>query len=404
MPAEAVTHVHLDPVGGIAGDMFVAAMVHARPELEPALLEQLRGSGLPGRHRIALRGDRRGGLFGLRLEVEVAEAPPSGTLSEILERLGSSALDESVKRRAASIYRRLGEAEAAVHGIPAERVHFHEIADWDSYADIVAAAFLIEALEHPSWSIGPLPLGSGTVRTAHGILPVPAPAAARLLQGLAVLDDGLGGERVTPTGAAIVAELEPSAGLPDRPLRLVGSGHGLGSRDLPGKPNVLRVLLLDEAPARPEAGPGRDRIALLRFEVDDQTAEDLALGLGRLRERPEVIDVCQWPVVGKAGRLATAVQVLCAPEAAETVADACLTETTTLGVRIETVDRRVLLRETVAIDTGERMVRVKRARRPNDGLSAKAELADLAEADAAGRARLRRSAEAIALERRESER
>jgi uncharacterized protein (TIGR00299 family) protein len=399
---EPLAHLHLDPVGGIAGDMFVAAILHARPELEAGLREELRRSGLPEGSRIRLAPARRGGLAGLRFEVEVDDAPSSGTLAAILERLAASALGEPVKRRAAAIYRRLGEAEAAVHGVPVEAVHFHEIADWDSFVDIVAAAFLIEALGCASWSIGPLPLGSGTVATAHGLLPVPAPATALLLRGFAVVDDGLPGERVTPTGAAILAELAPAPRPPERPLRIVATGQGLGSRELPGKPNSLRVLVLAEAEAADDPACDRDRVAVLRFEVDDQPAEDLALGLERLRARDDVLDLCQWPVVGKAGRLASAVQVLCLPSAVEAVARACLAETTTLGVRIETVERRILARETVTVEAAGRSVRVKRARRPEGVISAKAELADLArEGDAAARSRLRRAAEAAALDRRE---
>jgi len=399
VPAEPVAHVHLDPVGGIAGDMFVAALVEARPELEAGLLDQLRRSGLPRGLDIRFARDRRGGLAGLRFVVVAEDPPPSGTLPDILERIARSGLDEPVERRAAAIYRRLGEAEAAVHGVPLEAVHFHEIADWDSYVDILAAAFLIETLGSASWSVSPLPLGSGSVATAHGLLPVPAPATARLLQGLALVDDGLPGERVTPTGAAILAELAPSCRPPDRPMRLSATGHGLGSRELAGKPNALRVLLLGEVPEVGERRPGRERVAVLRFEVDDQPAEDLALGLDRLRARTDVLDVCQWPVVGKAGRLASAVQLLCAPEAVEAVARACLAETTTLGVRIETVERRILARDTVTIETRGRRVRVKRARRPDGAISAKAELADLAASrgDATARSELRRAAEAAAL-------
>lgn len=405
MPAEPVAHIHLDPVGGIAGDMFVAALVEARPDLERAIHDQLARAGLPPRHRLGFERDRRGGLAGLRFVVAIDEAPPSGTLPEILERIERAALDEPVKRRARSIYRRLGAAEAEAHGIALERVHFHELADWDSYTDILAAACAIEALGCTSWSVGPLPLGSGSVATAHGQLPVPAPATVRLLAGFAVYDDGLPGERITPTGAAILAELAPANRPPETALRLLATGHGLGSRELPGKPNLLRVLLMAAPDASTEPAPTHERVAVLRFEVDDQPPEDLALGLARLRERDGVLDVCQWPVLGKAGRLASAVQVLCAPEAAERVAAACLAETTSLGVRIETVERRVLRRETVTVEVDGRPVRVKCVQRPDGTRSAKAELADLAAAglDAAGRARLKQNAEARAMGAAEEE-
>jgi uncharacterized protein (TIGR00299 family) protein len=378
--------------------MFVAALCAARPDLEPALQEALAGAGLPEGVRARLVPDRRGGLAGTRFLVEIGRpAPASGELRAILARLEAAALAAPVRRRAAALYRRLGEAEAAVHGVPLERVHFHEIADWDTWADIVAAAALIEALGEFRWSCAPLPLGSGLVATAHGLLPVPAPATLRLLGDLPVHDDGLPGERVTPTGAAILAELAPAARLPDRPLRLLAAGHGLGARELPGRPNLLRALVLAEA--APECA-GDERIAVLRFEIDDQPAEDLALGLERLRARADVLDLCQWAVVGKRGRLASAVQVLCPAAAADAVAEACLAETATLGVRIALARRRRLARESLAVEAEGLAVRVKRARRPDGAPTAKAELADLAASglDLAGRSRLRRRAEERALE------
>lgn len=397
MAAEPVVHIHLDPVGGIAGDMLVAALVDALPGLEAGIARELARSGLPARHRIGLAGERRCGIAGRRFLVEVEGAPPSGELSAMLERIERSAMDPPVKRRAGAIYRRLGEAEAAVHAVPPERVHFHEIADWDTYADIVAAASAIEALACPSWSVGPLPLGSGLVRTAHGQLPVPAPATARLIAGLAVHDDGLPGERVTPTGAAILVELAPTERPPAGPLRLRASGHGLGARELPGKPNLLRALVF--AAASDGAESAREEIAVLRFEIDDQPAEDLALALDTLRGREGVLDACQWPVVGKRGRLATAVQLLCAPSAVEAAVEACLAETSTLGVRVALERRFVLGREILEVGGEAGPIAVKRARRPDGTSSAKAELRDLAAGGGghAGRSRRRRAAEAAAL-------
>ncbi len=402
VPIEPCGHVHLDPVGGIAGDMFVAALLDARPDLEPALHRALAGSGLPEGCTVGTTSDRRGGVSGRRFEVRAPGAPPSGDLATVLARLERADLEPAIARRAASIYRRLGEAEAAVHGVPVEHVHFHELADWDSYADIVAAAFLIEALGAATWSTGPLPLGSGTVATAHGILPVPAPATVRLLAGLPVLDDGLPGERVTPTGAAILAELAPAPRAPERPVRLLATGHGLGARELAGKPNLLRVLLFGGPIEEVDTAGGErvESIAVLRFEIDDQSAEELAQGLDRLRARPDVLDVCQWPVVGKRGRLATAVQLLCPRPAAEAVARACLVETATSGVRITATERRILAREIVSVSSPAGPIRVKRVRRPDGSASAKAELVDLVAAAPSlpERERLRREVERMALE------
>ncbi len=318
MPTDGIAHVHLDPVGGIAGDMFTAALCHARPDLEPGLVAALRGVGLPDDARVGLADDRRGGIAGRRFSVEVEQdGPHSGTFAAIRDRLRASALDVAVRERAIAILTVLAEAEGRIHGVPVDAVHFHELADWDSVADMAAAAWLIEALGRPSWSVASLPLGGGRVRTAHGSLPVPAPATALLLEGLPVHDDGIGGERVTPTGAAILRHLAPRPLVPGRSLRLVATGHGLGRREIQGLPNMLRALLLAEGDAEAVAA---ERIGVIRFEVDDQTAEDLALGLDRVRALAEVLDVCQWPAIGKRGRLGTAVQVLCRPDALERTA------------------------------------------------------------------------------------
>ena len=352
MPAERIFHIHLDPLGGVAGDMFAAALLDAFPELEAPLVEAIRDAGLPrgvGLRRVAHSGHA---LTGSRLAGEVPDtAPPSRPHVEV----------------ATAIYRHLAEAEAKVHGVPVDEVHFHEIADWDSYADILAAAWLIDRLGAQSWSMGPLPLGRGRVRTAHGSLPVPAPATALLLEGLPVIDDGIAGERVTPTGAAILRHLAPRAEAGGG--RIAASGIGFGTRVLDGVPNILRALAFIA-----DAG-GDDRVGVIRFEIDDQTAEDLAIGLDRLRGLPRVRDVCQWPAFGKKGRMMAAVQILCDAAAVEQVAEAALSETATIGLRWRIESRRVLEREAV-----EGEVRAKRTRRPDGSVTVKAEADDVAAA------------------------
>ncbi len=383
MLPERIARIHLDPLGGVAGDMFAAALLDAFPELEMPLVEAIRAAGLP--EGVALRRVAHWdhALTGSRLTVEVPEtAPPSGRHAEIARRIGASALPQGTKTQALGIYRLLAEAEAKVHGVPVADVHFHEIADWDSYADILAAAWLIDRLDAKSWSTAPLPLGRGRVRTAHGSLPVPAPATALLLEGLPVADDGIAGERVTPTGAAIVRHLAPeSVGAGGR---VAATGIGFGMRMLDGLPNILRVLVL--ADDRRDD----DRVGVIRFEIDDQTAEDLAIGLDRLRALPEVRDVCQWPAFGKKGRMMAAVQVLCDAAAVEAVAGACLSETSTIGLRWRIESRKVLEREAVG---GE--VRAKRTTRPDGSVTVKAEADDVAAAGGgyAARAVRRRKAE-----------
>ena len=271
-------------------------------------------------------------------------------------------------------------------------VTFHEVGGWDSTVDIVAAAYLIEALGPARWSCGAIPLGSGRVRCAHGLLPVPVPAVVHLLQGLATYDDGIEGERITPTGAAILKHLAP-AQASGEPETLVGIGTGFGSRTLPGLSNVLRVL--EFAPDAPAAE--QEQVAVLRFEIDDQTPEDLALGLDRLRARPGILDVLQWPAYGKKGRLVAAIQVLAEADSLGGALAAVFDETTTLGVRWSTVARSALARDTATHADALGTVRVKRARRPAGTVTAKAELDDLAgSAGHAAREERRRGAEAAA--------
>ena len=324
----------------------------------------------------------------------------------IVQWLQGAGLPEPVCRHALAIFRELAESEAAVHGVAVETVEFHEVGSWDSIIDIVAAAFLIDAVGPACWTCAPLPLGSGTVRTAHGVMPVPAPATLHLLRGLPVIDDGVPGERVTPTGAAIVRYLvggRPARGGTGRAMTVGASGLGFGRRVLPDRPNALRctAFVPVEAVAAPSATPvpREDAVDTLEFEVDDQTAEDLAVGLERLRARDDVLQVFQMPVFGKKGRMATRVHVVAREGAAEAVARACFVETTTIGLRCQRLERRTLARADVATagEHAERL-RVKLCERP-DALTAKAEMDDLARQPGghASRERVRRAAEAEAL-------
>lgn len=386
-------HIHLDPVGGIAGDMFVAALLDAWPELAAGALGAVRAAGLPESVGLEVRPHRDHALTGSRFRVALPEAGGHGHTHwlEVRARLEASPLPPGVRRRADSIFSLLAEAEGAVHGVPPEDVVFHEVGAWDSIADVVAAASLIEAIGATSWSVGALPLGSGRVASAHGILPVPAPATVRLLEGLEVHDDGIGGERVTPTGAAIVRHLAPAPALPRAPRRLLRSGTGFGTRELGRLSNVLRVLAFAPAAGERQAG----EVAEIAFEVDDQTPEDLAVGLDHLRAVDGVLDVAQLPAFGKRGRLGAQVRVLVRPEALDAAIDACFTETATLGLRWHLAHRATLARRPERWQGGEREVRVQTTRRPSGAATGKAEMADLAAEPGglAGRERLRRRAE-----------
>ncbi len=387
-------HVHLDPIGGSAGDMFIAALLDAWPDRGEELIAVVRAAGVPESIAVEVVAHRDHALVGTRFKVG---SPPGASgqhvdFHEIRRRLSAAPLPDGARRRALAIFTLLAEAEGQVHGVPVDEVAFHELGAWDSIGDVVGAAFLIDSLGPASWSVGPLPVGSGRVRCAHGTLPVPAPATVRLLEGLRVYDDGIGGERVTPTGAAILRHLEPAYGLPGEPRRLARSGIGFGSRRLAGLPNALRVLAFDD-----EAKGGgwhAEEIAVVRFEVDDQPAEDLAVGLDRLRALDGVVDVVQAPVYGKKGRMGTQVQILTRTESLQAVVRAAFTETTTLGLRWQRAHRAVLERRRERYAGGDPAIGIKCATRPSGEVTAKAEIDDVADAPGGVSERMRRRRQA----------
>ena len=322
--------------------------------------------------------------------------------SSIRRRLQDAALSTGTRGHAIGIFDLLARAEARVHGIDAEAVTFHEVGAWDSVADVVGAAELIEALGASHWSCAALPIGTGRVRCAHGIVPVPAPATAMLLLGMPTLDDGIAGERVTPTGAAILRHLCHTApgGIAPSPVvrTLKAVGTGFGTRALTGISNHLRALCFEPAgPLVPAGETGRE-IHVLEFEVDDQSGEDLAAGLDRVRADPAVIDVIQAPVFGKKGRMMVHVRVLVRRPCLEQAVQVCFRETSTIGLRHRLVQGIGLKRHIEAVEVDGRPVRVKVAERPG-GATAKAECDDVAQAGHSARQRLRARAERSALSR-----
>jgi len=388
-------HVHLDAVGGVAGDMFAAALVDAGPEHEAAVREAVTALGLGDQVTITFENHNDGVLRGRRLRVDCPDPPHSTRASVVRETIDQATLAAPVRDRALAMLDLLAGAEAEVHGIPVDKVAFHELGGLDTPVDLVAAATLIEAVGPATWSCGSLPRGRGTVKTAHGMLPVPAPATALLLEGMVLVDDGIEGERITPTGAAILRHLAPGQGPDAAPRRLGAIGHGFGTRRLEGRSNVLRAQFYDEG----NAGMAAGQVAVICFEVDDQTAEDLAVGLDRLRASEGVLDVSQHAVTGKGGRITSRIQVLARPEQVEAAAARCFAETTTIGLRWSLADRLVLGRDMVTVDSEEGPVRVKIVQRPGGERTAKADIADLGDGPAgrAERQELRRAAERSAL-------
>ena len=379
--------IRLDAVGGIAGDMFAAAMVDALPDLRARVLADAAAVLPPGTGTPVFTPGTSAGLHCLRFGLS---APASdhhhhhdhhhhdhhahAGFRDMVARIEAAPLSPGTATHAIAILRHLAEAEAAIHHVPVDEVHFHEIGDWDSLMDVTAAGSVAAALEGARWSVSALPRGDGLVRTRHGLLPVPAPATARLLEGFTWRDDGIGGERVTPTGAAILRHLVEAASSRGIVGRLQGTGTGAGTREYPGQPNILRATLFEAAAdGLSEEGPGEEDILVLSFEIDDMSAEEIAVAADRLRASGGVRDLVLIPAIGKKGRPVHTFRLLVEPTARDSVADACFTETSTIGLRWQAARRAVLHRARAE----DGAVRVKTVTRPA-GPSRKAESDDLA--------------------------
>jgi pyridinium-3,5-bisthiocarboxylic acid mononucleotide nickel chelatase len=347
--------VYFDCASGASGDMLLGALVDLGMSLDDLRVELQR---LPVRgfhvqsHRV-----HRSGLHATKVDVVIEHEPgPSHAhshrgLAEILEILEKSGLDAAVRDRASSLFRRLAEAEAAVHGSSLEQVHFHEVGAVDAIVDVVGGCFGLAWLQADRFVASPLNLGTGTVTMSHGVYPVPPPATALLVAGVPVYGAGEG-ELLTPTGALLVTGHATAYG-PLPPLTLQAVGNGAGSREIPGRPNVLRLLVGEDG-----TEAGSDRVLVLECEIDDMSPQlygplvERLLGLGAL-------DVFYTAVTMKKGRPGLLLTVLASPDRREALEEVLFAETTTLGVRRQEWERTVLGRERVEVETPYGSIGVK---------------------------------------------
>jgi len=340
---------YFDAFSGIAGDMTVAALIDAGAAFEP-LAGALDSLGMGATFRIE-KVDR-GGIAATRFLVEGGEQRAHRHLPHILRMIGAGALPDKVKENAAAIFRKLGEAEARVHGVPVEKIHFHEVGAVDSIADIAGAAMGLFLLGVDQVHASPVNVGGGTIATEHGLLPVPAPATVALLEGRPVFSRGPQTELTTPTGAAILATLAVSFG-PLPPMRISGTGFGAGSKEFKEQANVLRAIL-GEASGAAEA----TSVAVIEANIDDSTPETLGYAMERLLEAG-ALDVTLTPVHMKKNRPGVILCVLARPEDRERLAALVFAETSTLGLRIHVAERRVEARSVVEVETRFGKLRVK---------------------------------------------
>ncbi len=343
---------YLDCFSGISGDMLVGALLDAGLELG-VLEEAVKGLGLSG-VRLERTREARSHIHGTRFLVHVASDQPERTHGDIERLIGESGLSKRVKERSLAVFQALAEVEARIHGCGVEEVHFHEVGAADSIVDIVGAVAGMEALGIERVLCSVLPLGTGFVKSRHGTIPVPAPATVGLLRGVPVKDAGVEHETVTPTGAALARVL--SEGFGALPSMVVGGvGYGVGSREVPGRPNLLRVVLgeVDEALA--------DTVVVVEANLDDCPGEWTGFVVERLFEAG-ALDVWLVPVQMKKQRPGVVVRAVGRPEDRDRLADVILRESTTLGVRFQEVARRVLERELGRVESPWGPLDVKRVK------------------------------------------
>jgi pyridinium-3,5-bisthiocarboxylic acid mononucleotide nickel chelatase len=356
-------HVHFDPSSGIAGDMAVAALVDAGVPAK-VVSDAIAEMGVRGL-TVGFEKRRRGAFVGRGFVVR-GPGPHHGhhhghhhehrDYAEIRRLLQRARLEAETKRLAGTIFERVARAEAALHGVALDRVAFHEVGAWDSIADVVGAAAALAWLRPSSVSSTPPVLGSGQVHTAHGLMPVPAPATAAILRGVPALLEGEG-ELTTPTGAAILAALVGSFG-PPPPMRIQAQGFGAGTREVSDRANVLRVLL-GEALGRALPGSAPE-VVLLEANLDDMSPQLIEPLMAALFAAGAV-DVWTTSILMKKGRPAWQVSALVPPEGAELAERAFFRNSTTLGVRRAHMERAVLSRSLASVKTRFGTVSVKLA-------------------------------------------
>jgi len=384
---------YLECFSGISGDMLLGALVDAGVPFsvlaETALALNLGAS-------LEMRKVSRGGLAAIKVDVlaqgsgvshrsehrSFAGGPGRDqgsedahghehahknaqhrSLSTILSIIQAAPLSETVKQRSARAFQLLGEAEAAIHSISIENVHFHEVGAVDTIVDIVCVAAGCEALGIDRWLSSPLNVGSGTVKCQHGTLPVPAPATLALLGSAPVYADGPAMERVTPTGAAVLRMLDVAYG-PLPAMRVEARGYGAGGRDTPGEPNLLRLLVGEADDETAAAEP----IAVIETVIDDSTPQLLAY-VSELLLEAGAWDVYRAAVQMKKGRTGVQLTVLSSPDLVPAMRELLLRETTTIGLRWRLENKMALAREYAEVKTAWGKVRIKIARWPSGAVA-----------------------------------
>lgn len=347
--------LYFDCFAGASGDMILGALVGVGVDPQ-ALREKLSLLDVSG-YEIEFGTALRSGLSATQVHVRTAHEHHHRHLGDILKIIYSSRLSDGVKDRAARIFSKLAEAEARVHNEPIERIHFHEVGALDAIVDIVGAAIGFELLGVERFVCSPLHVGSGTVKMAHGVFPVPPPAVAELLKDVPVYSTAIAGELVTPTGAAIIKTVCETYG-PLPKMSIEQTGYGAGTREYENFPNALRLMLGHDESG---AGETRERLLVIETNIDDMSPQLYGHVMERAFEAG-ALDCYLMPVQMKKNRPGVLLSILCRPAEQDALTELLFLETTTLGVRCYEVERRSLERENVRVETPFGAIDVKVAR------------------------------------------
>ena len=360
----------LDPFSGISGDMTLGALIDVG--LDPAWLVSLPGRmGLEG-IGVRVQDVTRGDIACKKVDFDIPPQPHGRHVTEIRRLVAESGAPEGVRTRADAAFMAIATAEGEIHGMKPDRVHLHELGAVDAILDVVGAIWGLEILGVTEVYCGSIALGDGTVRAAHGVLPVPAPATLKLLEGHAVRPGPEGaGELVTPTGAALVRVL--SSGPPPAEYVPLRSGFGAGTKDFSGRANALRLILAEGSASQ---GGGTEHLIVLATDIDDMPGEYLSALAESLRASG-ALDVVLIASTMKKGRPGTRVEVLVRPSEVETIEAVLLTESTSIGVRRIPVERRALARRSGTVTVLGRSIAVKIVTLPDGSTRFKPEFDDV---------------------------
>ncbi len=333
---------YFDAFSGIAGDMTVGALIDAGASAT-AVIDALNSLATGATYEV--EKTIRGGVTASKFRVHMPDLPAKHRhLHHIIDMIEKAELAPRAKANAIAVFTRLGEAEAGVHGVEIKKVHFHEVGAVDSIADIVGACVALDLLDVNEVHLSAINVGSGTVMTEHGLLPVPAPATARLLDGKPVYAKGPEMELTTPTGAAIAAALSKTFG-PMPAMRITSMGYGAGDKDFKHHANVLRVII-----GEPSDAPESTMVSVIEANIDDSSPQVLGYAMDKLMSAG-ALDVALSPLQMKKNRPGSLLRVIAKPEDQERLAQIVFAETSTLGLRIHTAERRVSERHIVKVET-----------------------------------------------------